>query len=80
MHRAHFELTKYALEKVSPKAKLFLNPVVGVTQTVDIDYTTRVLCYKEMIKKYVMCFHKIATVLLQQFIVYLFLILLFTGI
>jgi len=53
MHRSHYELTKYAMKMTEdPNAKLFLNPVVGVTQTVDIDYTTRVLCYKEMIKKY----------------------------
>lgn len=53
MHRSHFELTKYAMNLTNDdNAKLFLNPVVGVTQTVDIDYSTRVLCYKEIIKKY----------------------------
>ena len=53
MHRAHFELTKYALEKTnSNNAKLFLNPVVGETQSVDIDYHTRVHCYKKMLSKY----------------------------
>jgi sulfate adenylyltransferase len=52
MHKAHYELTKYALGKAGEGAKLFLNPVVGETQTVDIDYHTRVKIYKEMIKKY----------------------------
>lgn len=53
MHKAHYELTKYALRKTEDKdAKLFLNPVVGETQTVDIDYFTRVKIYKEICKKY----------------------------
>lgn len=53
MHRAHYELTKYALEKTGdPDAKLFINPVVGVTQTVDIDYHTRVHCYKKLLGRY----------------------------
>ena len=53
MHKAHYELTKYALNKTEDDhAKLLLNPVVGQTQSVDIDYSTRVHCYKEMLKKY----------------------------
>lgn len=53
MHRAHYELTKYALNKSGDKnAKLFLNPVVGETQSVDIDYHTRVMCYKQLLNKY----------------------------
>lgn len=53
MHKAHYELTKYALNKTGVKdAKLFLNPVVGETQTVDIDYFTRVQVYKKIINKY----------------------------
>ena len=53
MHRAHYELTKYALDKTGdPEAKLFINPVVGVTQTVDIDYHTRVHCYKNLLERY----------------------------
>jgi len=53
MHKAHYELTKYALNKTGvTDAKLLLNPVVGQTQSVDIDYSTRVHCYKEMLKKY----------------------------
>ena len=53
MHRAHFELTKYALNKTcDSKAKLFLNPVVGETQSVDIDYHICVHCYKKMMPRY----------------------------
>lgn len=50
MHRSHYELTRYAMEKGN--AKLFLNPVVGITQDCDIDYFTRVKCYKKLIKYY----------------------------
>jgi ATP sulfurylase len=39
MHCSHVNLTKYALEQI-PKSKLFLNPVVGITQNCDIDYYT----------------------------------------
>lgn len=52
MHRAHYELTKYCLEKVGEDAKLLLHPVVGITQDCDIDYHSRVRCYKHMIKYY----------------------------
>lgn len=53
MHRSHFELTKYALRQAGDvDAKLFLNPVIGETQVEDIDYQTRVHCYKEMLKYY----------------------------
>ena len=53
MHKAHYELTKYALDKTNEEnAKLFLNPVVGETQSVDIDYHTRVHCYKQILSKY----------------------------
>ena len=52
MHRAHFELTKNALLRAGPDAKLFLNPVVGETQSVDIDYHVRVACYKNILPKY----------------------------
>ena len=51
MHRSHFELTKYALSQVKD-AKLLIHPVVGITQECDIDYFTRVKCYKEIIKYY----------------------------
>lgn len=52
MHRSHYELTKYALKEAGDNAKLLLHPVVGVTQEVDVDYFTRVKCYKELIKNY----------------------------
>jgi sulfate adenylyltransferase len=53
MHRAHYELTQYALKKTGVNdSKLFLNPVVGETQMVDIEYFVRTKCYKEILKKY----------------------------
>lgn len=53
MHKAHYELTKYALNKTNDdNACLFLNPVVGETQSVDIDYHTRVHCYKKLLSQY----------------------------
>lgn len=53
MHRSHFELTKYALNQTKDEsAKLLLSPIVGVTQTCDIDYVTRVKCYKILVDKY----------------------------
>ena len=33
-------------------ANLFLHPVVGLTKTGDVDYFTRVRCYKKIIQKY----------------------------
>ncbi len=50
MHRSHYELTKYAMKEAN--ANLLLNPVVGVTQECDIDYFTRVKCYKKLINYY----------------------------
>ena len=50
MHRSHYELTKYAMDRGD--AKLFLNPVVGITQDCDINYTTRVKCYKKLMSYY----------------------------
>jgi sulfate adenylyltransferase len=53
MHRSHYELTKYALDKTNdPNAKLLLNPVVGITQPCDVNYSTRVKCYKKIIQHY----------------------------
>lgn len=53
LHRSHYELTKYALNKTkSQNTKLFLNPVVGITQESDINYKTRMKCYIEILKKY----------------------------
>ena len=52
MHRSHYELTKYALNKAGSDAKLLLHPVVGVTQACDVNYHTRVRCYKKLLNHY----------------------------
>ena len=53
MHKSHYFLSKYALEQTGIEdAKVLIHPVVGVTQSCDIDYHTRVRCYKEIMKKY----------------------------
>lgn len=52
MHRSHYELTKYALNKAGDNAKLLIHPVVGVTQPGDINYHTRVQCYIKLMKYY----------------------------
>ena len=52
LHRSHYELTRFALKEVGEEAKLLLHPSVGVTQDCDIDYHTRVRCYKKLIDKY----------------------------
>lgn len=50
MHRSHFELTMNAVNQVN--AKLLVQPVVGITQQCDIDYHTRVRCYKKIMQYY----------------------------
>jgi sulfate adenylyltransferase len=53
MHRSHLELTKYAMKQVNnDDTKLLIQPIVGVTQECDIDYYTRVKCYKLIMKEY----------------------------
>lgn len=56
LHRSHYELTLNSLNEVSKQtgkaAKLLLHPVVGITQDCDIDYYTRVRCYKKLVDKY----------------------------
>jgi sulfate adenylyltransferase len=52
MHRSHYELTKYALKMVGDDAKLLLQPTVGITQSCDVDYHTRVRCYKKLMNYY----------------------------
>ena len=52
MHKSHYELTKYALKVAGENSKLFLNPVVGITQDCDINYHTRVKCYKKLLNYY----------------------------
>ncbi|MCE5317010.1 MAG: bifunctional sulfate adenylyltransferase/adenylylsulfate kinase [Parachlamydia sp.] len=50
MHRAHLELTTRAAKSVG--AHLLVHPVVGMTKPGDVDYFTRVKCYKKLIKYY----------------------------
>ena len=52
MHRSHYELTKYALNKAGDNSRLLLHPVVGVTQDCDVDYYTRVKCYLQILQHY----------------------------
>jgi len=52
MHRSHYELTQYALRMAGDDAKVLINPVVGITQDCDVNYHTRVKCYKELMKYY----------------------------
>jgi len=52
MHRSHYELTQYAMKMAGEDAKLLLHPVVGMTQNCDVNYHTRVKCYKELMKSY----------------------------
>jgi sulfate adenylyltransferase len=50
MHRAHFELTKLAMDEHN--SKLLIHPVVGISKPGDIDHFTRVKCYQHIIKYY----------------------------
>ena len=50
MHRAHKELTDRAAEGIG--GHLLIHPVVGLTKPGDIDYYTRVRCYKKLLKYY----------------------------
>ena len=50
MHRAHFELTRLAMEQHN--AKLLMHPVIGISKPGDIDHFTRVKCYQHIIKYY----------------------------
>ncbi len=50
MHRAHAELTKRAAEQVS--ANLLIHPVVGLTKPGDVEYHTRVRCYRAVLDGY----------------------------
>jgi len=56
MHNCHYSLSKYALSQINITNKetkgLVLQPVVGVTQSGDIDYHVRVRCYKHLLTKY----------------------------
>ncbi len=50
MHRAHKELTDRAAREIG--GHLLIHPVVGLTKPGDIDYYTRVRCYKKLLKYY----------------------------
>ncbi|MFK7846874.1 MAG: bifunctional sulfate adenylyltransferase/adenylylsulfate kinase [Rhodothermales bacterium] len=50
MHRAHKELTDRAAEGIG--GHLLIHPVVGMTKPGDVDYFTRVRCYKKLIEHY----------------------------
>ena len=50
LHKAHIEMTNYAMKELN--AKILIHPAVGQTKNGDIDYFTRVRCYKEAMKKY----------------------------
>lgn len=50
MHRAHVELTLRAGRKVG--ANVLLHPAVGRTSPGDVDYFTRVNCYRAVLRRY----------------------------
>ncbi|MFQ5730005.1 MAG: bifunctional sulfate adenylyltransferase/adenylylsulfate kinase [Waddliaceae bacterium] len=52
LHKSHVALLLNSAENASDDggAKIFLNPVVGVTQKGDVDYPTRVRCYKKVLE------------------------------
>ena len=50
MHRAHYELTKLAMDEHN--SKLLIHPVIGMSKPGDIDHFTRVKCYQHIIKHY----------------------------
>ena len=50
MHRAHYELTKLAMDEHN--SKLLKHPVIGMSKPGDIDHFTRVKCYQHIIKYY----------------------------
>ena len=51
MHKSHYELTLNSMDNIDD-SRLLIHPVVGITQDCDIDYFTRVKCYKKIIKYY----------------------------
>ena len=50
LHKAHVEMTLRAIDELD--AKLLIHPVVGMTKPGDVDYYTRVRCYKHVLSKY----------------------------
>jgi sulfate adenylyltransferase len=51
MHRCHMELTMNSLRDAGQNC-LLIQPIVGCTQESDIDYATRIKCYKLLMKQY----------------------------
>lgn len=50
LHRAHVEMTLRAMQEY--RAKLLIHPSVGLTQSGDVDYFTRVRCYQAVLPYY----------------------------
>jgi sulfate adenylyltransferase len=50
MHRAHAELTRRAAQDA--EACLLIQPVVGLTKPGDVDYYSRVRCYKALLRHF----------------------------
>ncbi len=50
MHRAHAELTRRAAQEA--EACLLIQPVVGLTKPGDVDYYSRVRCYKTLLRHF----------------------------
>jgi sulfate adenylyltransferase len=50
LHRAHYELTRRAIEETG--AKLLIHPVVGMTKPGDVDHYSRVRCYQSLMQYY----------------------------
>jgi len=55
MHRSHMELTLKSLQEVDNGTNttgVLIHPIVGITQACDVNYHTRVKCYKKIIERY----------------------------
>ena len=50
LHRVHIELTKEALKKED--AHLLIHPVAGISKPNDVDYYTRMKCYRTALRQY----------------------------
>ena len=50
LHRAHFEMTRWAMAR--ERAGLLLHPAVGATRPGDVDHYTRVRCYRAVLPRY----------------------------
>ena len=50
LHRAHFELTKNAMNELN--ANLLVHPVVGTTKPGDVNHFTRTRCYEHVMNEY----------------------------